>query len=82
MNTGTEPSEFLSVAYRIRAAERRKSVAHGVSRVKYTHLIMLNAWAEQTPLLGKGGVDALKKYPRSLERRGRGGSFKLQNNLS
>ncbi len=58
MNTGTEPSEFLSVAYRIRAAERRKSVAHGVSRVKYTHLIMLNAWAEQTPLLGKGGVDA------------------------
>ncbi|PYR99152.1 MAG: hypothetical protein DMG12_21085 [Acidobacteria bacterium] len=26
--------------------------------MKYTHLILLNAWAEQTPLLGKGGVDA------------------------
>src|SRR5436309_6174657 len=25
---------------------------------KYTDLILLNAWAEQTPLLGKGGVDA------------------------
>src|SRR2546426_12689474 len=25
---------------------------------KYTHLILLNAWAKQTPLLGKGGVDA------------------------
>src|SRR3989475_4002281 len=25
---------------------------------KYTDLILLDAWAEQTPLLGKGGVDA------------------------
>ncbi len=25
---------------------------------KYTHLFLLNAWAEQTPLLGKGGEDA------------------------
>ena len=28
---------------------------------KYTHLILLNAWAKQTPLLGKGGVDAPSK---------------------
>src|SRR5437667_2958482 len=25
---------------------------------KYTDLILLDAWAEQTPILGKGGVDA------------------------
>src|SRR5439155_18725637 len=30
----------------------------GARPVKYTHLILLNAWAKQTPLLGKGGVDA------------------------
>ena len=40
------------------AAERRQNVAPGASPVKYTHLILLNAWAKKTPLLGKGGVDA------------------------
>jgi len=30
----------------------------GARPVEYTHLILLNAWAKKTPLLGKGGVDA------------------------
>src|SRR5262252_6926929 len=34
------------------------------------------------PLLGKGGVDApSRKWPRSIERRGRGGSFNLQTTI-
>ncbi len=35
---------------------------------------------KRSPLLGKGGDGrAIKKCPRSFKRRGRGGSFKLQN---
>src|SRR2546428_11711982 len=37
--------------------------------------------ADSPPWQRRGGR-AIKKYPRSFKRRGRGGSFKLQNNFS
>ena|SRR5438552_974203 len=79
--------KLLEIVFRgARARPQHNERVWHLAPVKYTHLILLNAWAKQTPLLGKAwqrrGGRAIKKYPRSFKRRGRGGSFKLQNNFS
>ncbi len=34
------------------------SLAQFAAQIRHTYFILLNAWAAQIPLLGKGGVDA------------------------
>jgi len=51
--------KLLEIVFRgARARPQHNERVWHLAPVKYTHLILLNAWAKQTPLLGKGGVDA------------------------